>query len=883
MIRKLPTLFICVCLLANYAYAKHIKGGYMYYVCTGPSVSDPSKLHYQLYLKLYRDCVQASSGQNPTSVNFTIFETATNQRVTSVSGPQTGEYYLQKGSFSECISPAPAICYVVLEYAGSVDLTPIAGGYTLSFQRCCRIDGIVNIQAPSNAEGITYTITIPGTVNGINNPNNSSPLFAQKDTAVTCYRSNFVLDYSATDPDGDSLVYAFTGALRGGNSNNPSPTDATAPPYSSVPYSGGYSADNPFGTNININSATGIITGVTPGTPGEYVLAVSIKEYRNGKYIAETRKELHVVVAGCTIVEAVLPPKIISCDDFSVTFENGSQSPNIRTYHWDFGVPGITNDTSTIANPTYIYPDTGTFTAKLIVNKFENCSDSATTRVIVYPGFKPGFTVFGSCVTNPFQFRDTTRSRYGAVNKWLWDFGEPTASDDVSGLQNASYLYPAIGSKTVTFTVSDSKGCEAKVEKLLEVLEKPLLNLAFKDTLICSIDTLQLQAGGSGTFVWTPNFRIINRNTATPLVYPQDTITYYVTVTDNGCVNTDSVRINVLDSITVDAGPNLTICRTDGVTLSAISHGLQYLWSPAATLDNPQKKFPVATPLAPQTTYQVTAILGGCTAQDNVTVKTIPYPVANAGPDTTLCFNTAGTLRGSIIASSFNWSPRNLVTNPTSLTTGVKPVFSTNFVLTVFDTLGCPKPSRDTVLVRVLPRLNVFAGNDTAVIVGQPLLFGLPEVPPAIRYHWSPGIGISNADSLNPVFLFTNTTSLPEGDSIRYRLIATTAIGCTGSDEVLVKVFKTGPSIFVPGGFTPNGDGNNDVLKPILVGMKTLNYFRIYNRPGQLIFSTTSQNNGWDGSINGNLQGSAAYVYHAQAVDYTGKVVNQSGTVLLIR
>lgn len=883
MTRKLVIILVCLFALSTYALARHIKGGYIYYKCTGPSVSDPSKLHYELYLKLYRDCATPTGGQNPTSVNFTIFQNINNQRVSSVSAPKSGEYVLQKNNFNNCISPAPYICYVVLEYAGSVDLAPITGGYTLAFQRCCRIDGIVNMRPPSNTEGITYTITIPGIENGINNPKNSSPLFAEKDTAVTCYNSNFVLDYSATDPDGDVLVYSFTSALEGGNQNSPSPVDATSPPYSSVPYQGGFSATNPFGTNITINPNTGIITGITPGTIGEYVLAVSIKEYRNGKYIAETRKELHVVVAGCTIVEAVLPPKIISCDDYSVTFVNGSQSPNIRTYHWDFGVPNLTTDTSTAASPTYVYPDTGTYTAKLIVNRFESCSDSTTTQVIVYPGFNPGLTIFGSCVTNPFQFKDTTTSRYGRVNKWAWDFGEPSVTNDVSIRQNDTYLYPATGTKTVTLTVSDSKGCEATIEKPLDVLIKPLLNLAFQDTLICSIDTLKLRAGGSGTFSWMPNFRIINPTSATPLVYPQDSITYYVTVTDNGCVNTDSVRINVLDSITVDAGPDLTICRTDGVTLSATSYGLQYLWSPANTLDNPRKKFPVATPTAAQTQYTVTAFLGKCTAQDGVNVKTVPYPQANAGTDTTLCFATTGTLRGSIVGSSFSWSPKSLVANPNSLVTTARPTITTNFVLTVFDTLGCPKPGRDTVRVIVLPKLNVFAGNDTSIIIGQPLAFHLPEVPPSVTYHWSPSGGLSTADSLNPVALFTSASPVPEGDSIRYRLTATTAIGCTGSDDVLIKIFKTGPSIFVPTGFTPDGDGNNDIIRPILVGMKQLNYFRLYNRMGQLVFATTTQNSGWDGRIKGNLQGSAGYVYNAQAVDYTGKTVNQSGTILLIR
>ncbi len=882
MLHKLLVFLLVMCIVCP-ASAIHIKGGYIYYQCLGPSPADAAKLRYRVTVKMYRDCVTPSANQNPETLDITVFNGGSNQYNSSFRAPKTREYRLQKGSFSNCINPIPTICYVILQYEGTVDLPPTAQGYTMSFQRCCRINGIVNMSAPSNMVGITYTITIPGNATNAQYPVNSSPIFVEKDTAITCYRSNFTLDYSASDPDGDVLVYSFAPALAGGTQNNNNPTVATPPPYNSVSYTGAYSAVNPFSTFVTINPNTGIISGITPSATGEYVLAVSVKEYRNGTFIAETRKELHVVVAGCTITEASLPPKIISCDSFTVKFQNQSESPSIRSYNWDFGVPGITSDTSTAASPAYTYPDTGTFRARLIVNKGESCSDSAYTQVIVYPGFKPGFRVLGSCILNPFTFNDTTRSRYGSVNRWNWDFGEPGTTTDVAfGVPSATYRYPTTGTKTVTLFVGDDKGCEATVTKPLEVLEKPPLQLAFHDTLICSIDTLQLQAGSTGSYVWTPDFRIINRFTATPLVYPQDTITYYVTVTDNGCVNTDSVRINVLDSITVNAGRDTTICLTDAIVLNPVSYGLQYQWTPAATLDDARKKYPVAKPTAALTNYHVIANLGKCTAEDDIVIKTVPYPGSNAGADTTLCFGTSGTLYGSIVGSSFAWTPRNLVGNPNSLITSVKPVASTNFVLTVYDTLGCLKPGRDTVLVRVLPKLNVFTGNDTAVIVNQPLLFVAAPAPPAISYHWSPSFSLSNPDTLNPTALYINT-DLPNGDSIRYRLTATTAIGCTGYDDITVRVFKTGPSIFVPSGFTPNGDGNNDVIRPILVGMKQLSYFRIYNRLGQLVFSTTTPYQGWDGRIKGNLQSSAGYVYNAQAIDYTGKVVNQSGTILLIR
>ena len=881
--RKFFLIFIIILALQPEVNARHIKGGWIYYQSMGGSPGQPGKLTYRLSLKLYRDCNPSSPGQNPDDINFTIFRTADNVQVANVKALKTNEYTLSKGSFSNCINPKPVICYIIFEYATTVDLDPIPGGYTVSFQRCCRIDGIVNVSPPSQSEGITYTTTIPGTTLDTGHPLNSSPLFAEKDTALTCFNANIVLDYSAIDPDGDSLVYSFAPALGGSSQGSPSPSVATPPPYNSVPYNTGYSFSNPFGTNMTIDRKTGFITGQTPAITGEYVLAVNVKEYRNGQFLAETRKELHVFVAGCSLVAAQLPPRMISCDDFEVTFENMSTSSAVKTYFWDFGVPGINSDTSRLPNPTYLYPDTGTFRAKLIVNEKEECGDSAFTQVIVYPGFKAGFKIFGSCIVNPFQFTDTTISRYGIVNKWSWDFGEPSVSSDISLLKNPSYTYPSLGIKNVSLTVEDNKGCVETLVKPWDVLERPPLNLAFKDTLICSIDTLQLIAGSSGTFVWTPDFRIINRFSATPLVYPVDTITYYVTVTDGGCSNRDSVKINVLDFITVDAGRDTTICLNDSARLRPVSHGLQYQWTPAATLNNPNIKFPVAKPVNASNTYHVTANLGKCQARDSVTIKTIPYPQANAGNDTTICNNTIATLNGSIVASSFSWSPRNLLNNASALNPTTRLASSTSFVLTVFDTLGCPRPFRDTVLVNVLPRLNVFAGNDTAVVLNQPLVFQLTAIPAVTTYRWSPPTGLSDPNIQNPTVIITKEILVAGQESILYTLTGSTAIGCTESDNVLIKIFKTGPSIFVPGGFTPNSDGKNDVIRPVLVGMRSLDRFNVYNRFGQLVFSTTTMGKGWDGRIQGELQGTAAYVYNAQATDYTGKIVKQAGTFVLIR
>ena len=90
-------------------------------------------------------------------------------------------------------------------------------------------------------------------------------------------------------------------------------------------------------------------------------------------------------------------------------------------------------------------------------------------------------------------------------------------------------------------------------------------------------------------------------------------------------------------------------------------------------------------------------------------------------------------------------------------------------------------------------------------------------------------------------------------------------------------------SIFIPDAFTPNGDGLNDVVRPIAVGIQKINYFSIFNRWGQLVFKTTVNGYGWDGRIKGLVQGTNVFVWMVSAIDYTGKSLFLKGTVTLIR
>jgi gliding motility-associated-like protein len=106
---------------------------------------------------------------------------------------------------------------------------------------------------------------------------------------------------------------------------------------------------------------------------------------------------------------------------------------------------------------------------------------------------------------------------------------------------------------------------------------------------------------------------------------------------------------------------------------------------------------------------------------------------------------------------------------------------------------------------------------------------------------------------------------------------------CVDSAYIKVKVFQTLPSVFVPNAFTPNRDGRNDMLRPIAVGIAHIDYFQIYNRWGQMVFSTSVNQHGWDGTIGGKLQPSGTYVWIVKAVDYLGTPYMQRGTLVLLR
>ena len=351
---------------------------------------------------------------------------------------------------------------------------------------------------------------------------------------------------------------------------------------------------------------------------------------------------------------------------------------------------------------------------------------------------------------------------------------------------------------------------------------------------------------------------------------------YTIFVKDNNtCAATQNIFIPLNNTVTVEAGLNKTICEGQNTQLITVSNANSFTWSPAATLNNGSLQSPVANPVT-TTTYYVTATTGICNRLDSVIVFVNPAPTANAGPDSTICFGRNITLNGSGGVSYF-WSPasslnNNRLQNPTTINLPGNITYS----LHVVDANGCNSLKKDDVLITVTRQAIVEAGRDTVLAVGQPMQLNAINVNHIgfTSYEWQPFYGLNNPFIAGPIVNLDK--------DITYTIRARTAIGCLATDQIKIQVYK-GPEIYVPNAFTPNRDSRNDILRAIPVGIKDFHYFRIFDRWGNLVFSTTNPAIGWDGRIKGTEQPAATFIWMAEGIDYTGKMVQRKGSVVVIK
>lgn len=170
---------------------------------------------------------------------------------------------------------------------------------------------------------------------------------------------------------------------------------------------------------------------------------------------------------------------------------------------------------------------------------------------------------------------------------------------------------------------------------------------------------------------------------------------------------------------------------------------------------------------------------------------------------------------------------------------------------------------------------NPYSGisRDTFIVKDESIRF---RAKGGIEYTWTPATYLDNPNIPDP------TGYYPVLGPITYVLHVKSAFGCEGDDTITVNVVNQS-TLFVPSGFTPNGDGRNDLLRPIGIGYRKINYFRVYNRYGQEVFYTVYFGQGWDGTFHGVAQDAGTYFWQLSTTDRFGQEQKAKGDATLVR
>ncbi len=231
---------------------------------------------------------------------------------------------------------------------------------------------------------------------------------------------------------------------------------------------------------------------------------------------------------------------------------------------------------------------------------------------------------------------------------------------------------------------------------------------------------------------------------------------------------------------------------------------------------------------------------------------------------------TAENLNKNVAINQWYW---NLGDNNFSLDSSTQHMYANggkyNVSLVAKANNGCIS---DTITKPInIYSTNAYAGKDTTIMLGYPYQL---QASGGDSYTWSPSTGLNNPFIADPIATLYN--------DITYTLTATTVLGCATTDTLHLKVVQ-GPEIYVPSAFTPNNDGLNDKLKFIPVGVAEIEFFKIMNRWGQVIYSSTNAAEGWDGTLNGIPQPSGTYVWMVAGKSINNIIIKKQGTVVLIR
>jgi gliding motility-associated-like protein len=350
---------------------------------------------------------------------------------------------------------------------------------------------------------------------------------------------------------------------------------------------------------------------------------------------------------------------------------------------------------------------------------------------------------------------------------------------------------------------------------------------------------------------------------------------YRLTVAEAGNIANINCRvasnittITIHDLPVVSAGSNSPVCEGNPVNLTAAG-GISYTWTGPAgytsALQNPS--FIAAANTAGNYIATVKDQFG-CINTATTVITILLKPKMNVFPKSaSICIGDSVllTATGGI---SYLWTPATGLTNSTAASTYAKPAGNVTYFVTATGANTCKDSLAVTIAVFKKPVVS--AGNDLVLISGQSAILNAVLDTAGVNFFWVP------VDFLNDPLLLRPTTK-PNRD-IEYTLHAVSGIGCgVSTDTVLIKVYN---DLFIPNAFTPDGNGRNDRWE-----IKTLAAYPdakilLFNRYGELVFSSKSATDYWDGTYKGQKVPAGTYVY---VIDLKNNAPLIKGEVLIIR
>lgn len=695
-------------------FATHIVGGVVYYKKLSGNT-------YEIKLIVYRDCFYGVPPfDDPASIGF--FDAATNNLYTEVQLSTSDSIDVPNFINNDCFTAPVNICYREARYTFNITLPPNTNGYIIAYQRCCRNNSISNIVTPEST-GATYLATIPSSAF---TTNNSNPVYTNFPPTFICLGFPLVFDHSATDIDGDSLVYELCTPLDGASFADPIPQPPYNPPYNPVTFISPYSQSNMLngvggGVPLSINPQTGLLTA-TPTTIGQFVVGVCVKEYRGSIYLGTTRRDFQFNVIPCpSLIVADFSAQqsnvLTFCGQFHVDFIN--QSFGAGSYFWNFGDPTTLADTSIATNPSYTFPDTGVYNVTLIAYSSlnPNCADTAFATVTIKPALTTDFTYTTTPCTYTVQFNDFVTNNTGTVSSVNYSFGDNTSGSTNDPL----HTYGGAGTYTVTLITTSTDGCVDTIQKQL-TLPPFVSSNAASQSAICNNDCNGL--AWASPINGTPPFNYQWSNSAsTDSIFNLCAGTYTVTVTDsNGCTSSQTVTVSQPTPLVATATKTDDYCGaicigTSTSSASGATPPYSFTWSNGQTISYIKNLC--------QGTYTVTITDAlGCTTQSqtvNVGYQNFYPSLAVSISDDTIYEGESVQLFAITNGSTYSWTPSNFLSASNIYNPIATPTEPTTFIVTINDSLGCPVTDSIRVYVKDVichePAIfipNAFTPNDDA-------------------------------------------------------------------------------------------------------------------------------------------------------------------------